>query len=441
MVLDTVRLARRVFTKDEAPNVKLATLARICCTSVTPSHRALDDARATVYVLHTMLGRLGPLGVTHRDDLVTATDPVPPRRRKKAHLAEELPHTPGVYHFIGPGEEVMYVGTSVNVYKRVRQYFTAAESRKRMGEMVDLAVRVDAISTPTVLEAQILELRHIARYDPPYNRRSKRPARAPWLTLTDEAHPRLMVSRKLRMENANTSLGPFSSTVAARKAARLIADEAQLRTCTTVLPAVPLSSASPCHLLSLGKCDAPCVREPPPLSSAARAKDILSGSLDGVWEHQHERLALLAQAERFEQAAEERDRLAVVLNATKNKERFLPFLRASRILAARPAHSSHCWEIMLMQFGKLVGSAVTAPGERPPDVARALAEHVPESVEPEFVGQDASIEESRILLQWLWQEDTRLLEFTGPTPLALPRHSSSRFTLPVAQHGEESDSW
>lgn len=66
-------------------------------------------------------------------------------------LADGLPHCPGVYRFIGPSGDVMYVGTSVNVYKRVRTYFTAAETRKRIAEMVDLAVAVEATPTATVL--------------------------------------------------------------------------------------------------------------------------------------------------------------------------------------------------------------------------------------------------------------------------------------------------
>ena len=135
-VLDTLGLARRIFTRDEVPNHKLSTLAGYCRAAVQPSHRALDDARATVDVLHAMIGRLGPLGVTHIEDLLTASNPVPARRRRRAVLADQVPHGPGSYRFIGPNDEVLYVGSSGNMYRRVRQYFTAAEKRRRMIEMV-----------------------------------------------------------------------------------------------------------------------------------------------------------------------------------------------------------------------------------------------------------------------------------------------------------------
>ena len=296
-VLDTVKLARRVFTRDEAPNVKLSTLARVCRATVSPTHRALDDARATVDVLHAMLARLGPLGVTHLEDLASAADPVPARRRGKAHLAEGLPHSPGVYRFIGPAGDVLYVGTSANVHRRVRQYFTAAETRRRIAEMVDLAVRVEAKPTATVLEAGVLELRDIARLDPPYNRRSRRPDRLPWLVLTEEAHPRLSITRAVPLDRVADALGPFPSQAQARKAARLVADDCRLRTCTARLPAIPRARVRACHLCELGRCSAPCVDAEGARRAPQEAAAILAGACDGLWKRQTARLAALAEIE------------------------------------------------------------------------------------------------------------------------------------------------
>ena len=61
-VVDTALLARRVITPDETPNCKLGTLAKLFRTTVTPNHRALSDARATVDVLHGLFERVGSLG-------------------------------------------------------------------------------------------------------------------------------------------------------------------------------------------------------------------------------------------------------------------------------------------------------------------------------------------------------------------------------------------
>src|SRR5699024_10245271 len=165
-VVDTLALARRVVTRDEAPNHKLGTLAALFRTEVRPDHRALTDARATVDVLHGLFARMSSLGLTHVEDLATAADPVPPARRRKATLADDLPTSPGVYLFLGPRQEVLYVGTATNLRRRVRSYFTAAEKRKRIGEMVDLATAVRPIPCATPLEAAVRELRALAEHDP-----------------------------------------------------------------------------------------------------------------------------------------------------------------------------------------------------------------------------------------------------------------------------------
>ncbi|HET7415480.1 MAG TPA: exonuclease domain-containing protein, partial [Arthrobacter sp.] len=68
-VVDTARLARRVVTRDETPNCKLASLARLFQATTTPNHRALEDARATVDVLHGLMARLGGLGVHTLEEL------------------------------------------------------------------------------------------------------------------------------------------------------------------------------------------------------------------------------------------------------------------------------------------------------------------------------------------------------------------------------------
>jgi len=64
VVIDTAKLARRVLSRDEVSNCKLGTLAEFFSATVSPTHRALDDALATVDVLHALIGRVGSLGIT-----------------------------------------------------------------------------------------------------------------------------------------------------------------------------------------------------------------------------------------------------------------------------------------------------------------------------------------------------------------------------------------
>jgi DNA polymerase III subunit epsilon len=68
-VLDTAIIARKVLTRDEVPNCKLGTLAAFFGTQTTPNHRALDDARATVDVLHGLIERLGSFDIYTLEEL------------------------------------------------------------------------------------------------------------------------------------------------------------------------------------------------------------------------------------------------------------------------------------------------------------------------------------------------------------------------------------
>ena len=240
-VLCTVRLARRVLTRDEAPSVRLAALARLFGAATTPTHRALDDARATVDVLHGLIERVGNQGVHTYTDLRSYLPDVTPAQRRKRFLADGLPHRPGVYLFRGPAAEVLYVGTAVDLRRRVAQYFTGADPRTRIKEMATLATGVDHVECAHDLEAGVRELRLLAAHAPPYNRRSKFPHRWWWVILTDEAFPRFSAVRApqsgtaVRPHRYDGAVGPFRSRADAVETAELLARFTGVRTCTTRL--------------------------------------------------------------------------------------------------------------------------------------------------------------------------------------------------------------
>ena len=241
-VLDTVTLARQLVPRDEARNHKLSTLAALFGSPTTPDHRALHDARATVDVLHALIGRVGGLGVHTLEELSSYTSRVAPATRRKRYLARDLPSAPGVYMFKDGQGRVLYVGTSVNIRTRVGSYFTASEQRSRMAEMVRLAESVTPIVCATTLEAEVRELRLIAQHKPRYNRRSKSPERALWVKLTVEAFPRLSMVREVRPDGARY-IGPFARRCAAEAAIAAVHEVIPLRQCVQRLspssPSVP----------------------------------------------------------------------------------------------------------------------------------------------------------------------------------------------------------
>lgn len=87
-VLDTAILARKVLDREEAPNCKLATLAQVFGAEVTPNHRALDDAKATVDVLHGIFERLSGFNVYTIEEALSFSGPKKSRSTKKP-ISEE----------------------------------------------------------------------------------------------------------------------------------------------------------------------------------------------------------------------------------------------------------------------------------------------------------------------------------------------------------------
>jgi DNA polymerase-3 subunit epsilon len=210
--VDTAKLARQILSREEAPNCKLSTLAALFRTDTSPNHRALDDARATVEVLHALIGRLGNLKITTLEDLRDFSMRATTAQRKKRYLADGIPSGPGVYIFRDREGSPLYVGTSNNLRSRVRSYFTASEQRKRILDMLNVAETVTTIPCATTLEAQVRELRLIAEHQPTYNRRSRRQDHAVWLTLTDEPFPRLSIVRGAdSLRDSRGWMGPFTS--------------------------------------------------------------------------------------------------------------------------------------------------------------------------------------------------------------------------------------
>jgi DNA polymerase III subunit epsilon len=417
-VVDTAVLARRALTRDEVPNCKLATLANFFRAATTPNHRALSDARATVDVLHGLIARLGNLGVQSLPELRAFTAQVAPEVRRKRHLAEGIPAVPGVYVFRDGRGLPLYVGTSRNLRARVRQYFVASETRTRMGEMVALADRVDPIPCAHALEAQVRELRLIAAHKPHYNRRSKFPERAVWLKLTHEAYPRLSVVRA-RREDGSRYLGPLRSQRQAEAVRDAIHDAVPLRQCSDRL-SLRRAVRAACALAGIGRCSAPCEGGANPAEYATLVDLVAAAWTGDVRPLVHplqRKLAALSEAQRFEQAAVVRDRIATVVRACARMQRLRSVSAIEELVAAR-SDGAGGWELTVIRRGRLAAAGVAARGVPPYAVIEALLATA-DAVTDE---QPTLAEETECILRWLEAPGTRLVH--ASQPWALPAYGA-----------------
>jgi DNA polymerase-3 subunit epsilon len=419
-VLCSARLARAVLPRTEAPTVRLGALAELFGTATRPTHRALADARATVEVLHRLLERVGNLGVQSLEELLALASESAPhrptqRQRSRRHLAEALPSAPGVYLFRGPRDEVLYVGTSGDVRRRVRSYFTAGERRQRIRDMVGVAERVEAVVCAHALEAAVRELRLIAAHRPRYNRRSRQPYRGWWVAPTDEAFPRLSVVVTPRAG----ALGPFPHRPAAVAAVETLLDAVPLRPCTQRIGARDGRAsrpAAPCALHELGRCGAPCAG----LQSVAEyapAVSLLSRLVAGADDAPLRTLAAaveaLAAKQRFEDAGRRRDRLAALILALERAQRLAALAALPEVVGARPDGTGG-WELAVLRHGRLAAAGIAPRGVAPMPVVDALrlgAQTVLPGPGPLY---GAPAEEVGLLHRWLSTGGTRLVRSDPP---------------------------
>ncbi|MFA5918836.1 MAG: DEDD exonuclease domain-containing protein [Candidatus Nanopelagicaceae bacterium] len=389
-VVDTARLARQVLLRDEVPNCKLGTLALFFNTQTSPTHRALDDARATVDVLHGLLDRLGSFGVTTLDELYGFSTRITKAQREKKHLIASIPATPGVYIFRGPRNEPLYVGTSRNLKSRLRTYFTANETRKRILEMLAMATRIDTIACATVLEAQVRELRMIAEKRPPYNSRSKGQEKATWLRVSERPFPRFSAVRgSASLNDSMKWMGPFSG-----------AGEAQLAS-----QAVTRALSSP---------------ELYDHTDVRMVVDYLS-----------EKMAAHALDEEFELAVAIRDQLGAFLRGSSRGVRIRILTRIPEMIAAQRVESTttSLWEFVCIRYGRLAGSALSKPGVEISHTIESLVATSEVVLANDSILPASTYEEVEKLLNYLESDGIRLVSITGEWTSPINGAIGAKFAL------------
>lgn len=427
-VLCTVRLARRVLSREEAPSVRLAALARLFAVAAQPTHRALDDARATVEVLHALIERVGNQGVHTYADLRSYLPDVTPAQRRKRVLAEGLPRRPGVYLFRGPSGEVLYVGTAVDLRRRVGQYFTGADPRGRMKEMVNLATAVDHVECAHALEAGVRELRLLAAHAPPYNRRSRFPHRWWWVALTDEAFPRLAVVRAPRHDRA---VGPFRSRADAADTAALLARFTGLRTCTarlgrTVLhgPACAEAEVSPCPA-------ARSITATQYAAAVARVAALIDGMDNAALSAAVDQVTALAERRRFENAARLRDRTATAAEILWRGQRLRALATLPELIAAAPDGEGG-YHLAVVRHGQLAAAGSARRGVPPMPVVDAIVAGAQAILPTAAPLGGALVEESALIARWLAGPGVRIVR-VDDSPDAAGWASPLRSAGPWAQ--------
>lgn len=387
--VDTCSLARRL-VRDEVRNCQLGTLAQQFRLPNRPSHRALDDALATGDLLHLLLERAGSLGVLGLDDLLALPTMAGHPQVGKLRLTEKLPRSPGVYLFRDRGGRVLYVGKATNLRTRVHSYFSGDERRK-VGQLLREAHRIDHLVCASPLEAAVREVRLIHQLQPRFNRQAKTWQRYAYLKLTDERFPRLSVVKAVRADRA-TYLGPLPSSRAAKLVAEAIQTAVPIRRCTAT-PGKELRSA-PCAPAQLGVSTCPCAGTTSEADYATLVRRLRQSLARDPWDLLQplvQRMHDLAGVERFEEAADMRDRAAALAGALRRQRRLDQAVAAGRVVLEIPGQGGVELDrgLLVRAWGPKGASdelpfdqlAASAPAGRP-DLRATTGAAVPDGPDP-----------------------------------------------------------
>ena len=395
--VDTAALARRL-VRPEVRNLKLKTLAAHFRSPVEPNHRALEDARATAHVFHALLERAGTIGVTNLDDLLLLPKAKGSAHYSKIGLTEHLPRSPGVYIFKDRDDRLIYVGKATNLRARVRQYFYG-DKRRTIANLMRELHSVDHQRCETVLEAEVTELRLIHAHRPRYNRKSRPPKTSHFVKVTAEAFPRLSVVRTLR-DDGLEYLGPFRSKRAADLVMHAIWDALPVRRCRNR----PGSRKAKCASAQLGVSYCPCdgtlderLYEP----VVARLLDAIRTSPDALLRPLADRMAQLADSQRYEEAAWLRDRHTALSNALQLRAIWHSLTDAGVIRLEDGSGRK-----ITIDHGRFVEGSFGDTDQ----IVNEWAEDVSHLQAPPSV---AVAEEARLVWRWLESEPLKLLDCTG----------------------------
>lgn len=226
-----------------------------------------------------------------------------------------LPTSPGVYMFKDADGKLIYIGKAKNLRNRVRTYFqSATKLDPKTARMVARATGFDMIATDNEIESLILEANLVREHKPRYNILLKDDKHFPYIKITAEPFPRLVVVRRLERDKA-TYFGPYTSAKSMRRTFALLTRLFKIRSCKLVIPAPEGKKHKVCLDYHIGLCKAPCVGRQSRENYADAinsVKMVLLGKSNLLIEQLATRMQAASEALEFETAKESRDQIDAI---------------------------------------------------------------------------------------------------------------------------------
>ena len=261
---------------------------------------------------------------------------------------ELLPTSPGCYIHKDKNGTIIYVGKAKNLRNRVRSYFRGSHDTKTEA-LVSEVVDFEFIVTESNIEALLLEINLIKENKPKYNIMLKDDKSYPFIKITNERYPRLIITRQVK-KDGGLYFGPYPDVGAANEIKRLLDRIFPFRKCTN-----PPSKV--CFYYHIGQCVAHtiCKKDEAYFKSMAQeVSDFLKGQDDKIIDDLKGKMAVAAQSMEFERAAEYRDLIQAV-GTLRTKQRVMAKdLQNRDVFGYYVEKGWMCVQVFFVRQGKLI---------------------------------------------------------------------------------------
>ncbi len=228
---------------------------------------------------------------------------------------KNLPTSPGVYMFKSSAGKIIYIGKAKNLRNRVRTYFQSRNHLDAKTErMISKATDFELMVTESEVEALILEANLVREHKPRYNVDLKDDKHFPYIKVTNEPFPRVLIVRRLEKDRA-TYFGPYTSSKGMRRTVTFLSRLFSIRTCNLVIPAPPGKKHKVCLDYHIERCGGPCEG----LQTQKEYRElvdsvvmVLSGKSKKLIGRLTEKMNRASEEMRYEEAAKIRDQIEAI---------------------------------------------------------------------------------------------------------------------------------
>lgn len=267
---------------------------------------------------------------------------------------DNLPTSPGVYLMKNDQGEIIYVGKAINLRNRVRSYFRELKpDQAKTKALVKHIADLEYILADNELEALVLECNLIKKYRPKYNINLKDDKTYPYLKITNEPYPQVIVTRKVAKDGARY-FGPYPSVNELRNSLEMIRKIFPFRSCKQRT----FTNDRPCLNAHIHMCHAPCVGRISKEDYNAMIDEValfFEGKQDGLMKRLRKEMETAAENLEFEQAARLRDQLQGLEQIITQQKAVLGGDDDRDVIAMARGLNQCCVQIFFIRGGKIVG--------------------------------------------------------------------------------------